>query len=146
MNIEIIKTDSAINLPKYQSSQAAGLDLQAVLSDTLVLKPFETSLVRTGIQLNIKNSDVMAIITPRSGMGHKRGLILGNGVGIIDSDYQGEIFVSLYNRLPTTSIVEPYERIAQLIFVPIIRANLVEVNQFTTNTDRGSSGFGSTGS
>ena len=131
-------------LPKYESQGAAGLDLRACINAPLVIEPQQVSLIPTGIAIYIKNPDMAATILPRSGLGHKHGLILGNSVGLIDSDYQGELKVSCWNRSDKAYTIEPGERIAQLVIVPIIRAQFNVVDEFAIS-DRGEGGFGSTG-
>jgi len=130
--------------PHYATPGAAGMDLRACLEAPLRLHPNETMLVPTGIALHIADPGLAALILPRSGLGHKHGIVLGNLVGLIDSDYQGEIFVSLWNRGHEIFALNPLDRIAQLVIVPVVRATFRVVESFTA-TQRGAGGFGSTG-
>ena len=131
-------------LPAYATDGSAGLDLRAVLDAPLELKPGETTLLKTGLSIYIADPHLAAVILPRSGLGHKHGIVLGNLVGLIDSDYQGELMVSCWNRGQSAFTVNPGERIAQMIFVPIVRAQFEIVSEFHA-TSRGAGGFGSTG-
>lgn len=133
-----------IPLPHYGTEGSAGLDLRACLEDTLVLNPGETKLIPTGMSIYIEDSGLAAMILPRSGLGHKHGIVLGNLVGLIDSDYQGELMVSCWNRGDTPFTMEVGERIAQLVIVPVVQAEFDMVSEFEA-TDRGEGGFGSTG-
>lgn len=131
-------------LPEYATSGSAGLDLRACLDEAITLKPGQTELIPIGIAIHMQDSGMAAVILPRSGLGHKHGIVLGNLVGLIDSDYQGQLFVSCWNRGNSTFVIEPGERIAQLVFVPVIQAGFEIVDEFETS-DRGEGGFGSTG-
>lgn len=131
-------------LPRYETKDSAGMDLRACLDSTLVIKPGETHLIPTGIAVYIGNPNLAAVILPRSGLGHKHGIVLGNLVGLIDADYQGPLMVSCWNRGNAAYTIEPGDRIAQLVFIPIARVNLDVVSQFT-ETARGSGGFGHSG-
>lgn len=131
-------------LPEYATSGSAGLDLRACLDEALMLKPGQTELIPTGIAIHMQDQDMASVILPRSGLGHKHGIVLGNLVGLIDSDYQGQLFVSCWNRGDTTFTVEPGERIAQLVFLPVIQASFEVVDEFDAS-ERGAGGFGSTG-
>jgi len=133
-----------IPLPHYGTDGSAGLDLRACLEDTLVLNPGETKLIPTGMSIYIEDNGLAAMILPRSGLGHKHGIVLGNLVGLIDSDYQGELMVSCWNRGDKPFTMEIGERIAQLIIVPVVQAEFDLVQEFEA-TDRGVGGFGSTG-
>ena len=133
-----------ISLPEYSTKGSAGMDLRACLDDPLLLKPGDTQLIPTGIAIYIEDPGLAAIILPRSGLGHKHGIVLGNLVGLIDSDYQGEILVSCWNRGNIEYKVEPGERVAQLVLVPVVQAELLVVDEFEV-TARGSGGFGSSG-
>ncbi|WP_283788923.1 dUTP diphosphatase [Bermanella sp. WJH001] len=133
-----------IPLPHYGTDGSAGLDLRACLEDTLVLQPGETKLIPTGMSIYIEDTGLAAMILPRSGLGHKHGIVLGNLVGLIDSDYQGELMVSCWNRSDTAFTMEVGERIAQLVIVPVVQAEFDLVSEFEA-TDRGEGGFGSTG-
>jgi len=132
-------------MPEYATNGSAGMDLRAIIDDDKELLPGETLLIPTGIAIHIANNNMAAVILPRSGLGHKHGIVLGNLVGLIDSDYQGQLFVSCWNRGSTSFIIRPGERIAQLVFVPIVQANFNIVESFE-QSDRGDGGFGHTGS
>ena len=132
-------------LPHYATEGSAGLDLRALLQEPLTLQPGQTELLPTGLAIHIADPGLAAMILPRSGLGHKHGIVLGNLVGLIDSDYQGELMVSCWNRSQTAFIIEPGERIAQLILVPVLQASLQIVSQFD-DSQRGAGGFGHTGS
>ena len=132
-------------MPGYATGGSAGIDLRACLDAPLVLSPGETQLIPTGMAVYIADPALAAIILPRSGLGHKHGIVLGNLVGLIDSDYQGQLFVSCWNRGSAAFTVEPGERVAQLVFVPVVQAAFELVDEFV-ETDRGAGGFGSTGS
>lgn len=131
-------------LPAYATDGSAGLDLRALLDGPLALEPGATTLIRTGIAIHIADRKLAAVILPRSGLGHKHGIVLGNLVGLIDSDYQGELMVSCWNRGQTAFTIQPGERIAQLVFVPVTQAAFEVVSEFT-GSRRGTGGFGSTG-
>lgn len=142
--VEIKKLSKHIDLPKYATNGSAGLDLMADIETPMALLPNSAMLIPTGIAIHIKNNDYCALIYPRSGLGHKQGIILGNTVGVIDSDYTGEILISLFNRGSQPFIIKPKMRIAQLVFTRITQPEFVEVNEFL-NTQRNAGGFGSTG-
>ena len=131
-------------LPAYATEGSAGLDLRALLDAPLTLAPGETKLIRTGLAIYIGDPGLAAVILPRSGLGHKHGIVLGNLVGLIDSDYQGELMVSCWNRGQTSFTVNPGERIAQLVIVPVVRAAFEVVSEFQAS-QRGAGGFGHTG-
>lgn len=131
-------------LPTYATEGSAGLDLRAILDEPLVIAPGETRLLNTGMAIHMGNPALAAVILPRSGLGHKHGIVLGNLVGLIDSDYQGPLMVSCWNRSATPFTVQPGERIAQLVFVPVVRASFEIVTEFESS-DRGAGGFGHTG-
>ena len=133
-----------IGLPSYSSSGSAGLDLRACLGEPIILEPSATELIPTGLAIYIEDPDYAAVLLPRSGLGHKHGIVLGNLVGLIDSDYQGELMISAWNRSRSTFTVQPGERIAQLVIVPVKRIEFQIVEEFTT-TERGEKGFGSSG-
>lgn len=132
-------------LPHYATEGSAGLDLRAMLQEPLQLEPGQTRLLPTGLAIHIADPGLAAMILPRSGLGHKHGIVLGNLVGLIDSDYQGELMVSCWNRSQTAFTIEPGERIAQLVLVPVVQAQLDIVERFD-NSQRGACGFGHTGS
>ena len=131
-------------LPHYATEGSAGLDLRACLDQSITLEPGQTELLPTGVAIHIADPALCAMILPRSGLGHKHGIVLGNLVGLIDSDYQGQLMVSCWNRGNTTFTVEPGERIAQLVLVPVVQAEFEVVDEFS-NSDRGEGGFGSSG-
>jgi len=131
-------------LPEYATPGAAGLDLRACVEAPLILEPGTTHLVRTGIAIHIGDPGYAAMILPRSGLGHKNGIVLGNLVGLIDSDYQGELMVSTWNRGSTPFTLNPLERLAQLVIVPVVQARFNMVTDFSAS-ERGAGGFGSTG-
>ncbi|HVY54059.1 MAG TPA: dUTP diphosphatase [Gammaproteobacteria bacterium] len=132
-------------LPEYATADSAGLDLRACLNESLVLAPNSTHLIPTGLAVYIANPAMAAVILPRSGLGHKNGIVLGNLVGLIDADYQGELKVSCWNRSQQEFTVQPGDRIAQLVFLPIVRAHFAVVDEFQA-TARGVGGFGHSGS
>lgn len=131
-------------LPRYETSDSAGMDLRACLEKTLIIQPGETHLIPTGIAIHIDHPMYAAVILPRSGLGHKHGIVLGNLVGLIDADYQGPLMVSCWNRGTEAYTIEPGDRIAQLVFLPIARAHLEVVAEFN-ETARGTGGFGHSG-
>ncbi|WP_194950332.1 dUTP diphosphatase [Vibrio hibernica] len=131
-------------LPAYATEGSAGLDLRACLDDALTVEPGQTHLVPTGLAIHIGDPSLAATILPRSGLGHKHGIVLGNLVGLIDSDYQGQLMVSVWNRGQDTFTIEPGDRIAQLMFVPVIQAEFNLVEDFN-ESDRGEGGFGHSG-
>jgi len=137
--------DPRASAPAYATAGSAGLDLRAMLDAPLVLEPGQTVLVKTGLAIHIGNPHFAAIILPRSGLGHKHGIVLGNGTGLIDSDYQGELMVSCWNRGQLAFTINHGERIAQLVFIPVVQAGLEIVQEFGDASDRGTGGFGSTG-
>ncbi|MFN7345826.1 MAG: dUTP diphosphatase [Betaproteobacteria bacterium] len=132
------------HLPHYATAGAAGLDLRACLAQPLVLAPGATELIPTGMAVHIGDPRYAALILPRSGLGHRHGIVLGNLVGLIDSDYQGQLMVSCWNRGPAAFTVQPLERIAQLVIVPVLQVEFDLVDEFA-ESDRGAAGFGSTG-
>lgn len=132
------------NLPQYATPGAAGLDLRACLDAPLALQPGDSQLVPSGIAINLGDAGLAAIVLPRSGLGVKHGIVLGNLVGLIDSDYQGQILVSVWNRGKAAFTIQPLERIAQLVVVPVVQVEFDVVEQFAAST-RGAGGFGSTG-
>lgn len=131
-------------LPEYATPGSAGMDLRACLDTPLVVEPGQTHLVKTGLAIHIADPGLCATILPRSGLGHKKGIVLGNLVGLIDSDYQGELMVSVWNRGQETFTMQPGERIAQLVIMPVVQARFEVVQDFT-NSERGEGGFGSSG-
>ncbi|AWK13761.1 dUTP diphosphatase [Candidatus Fukatsuia symbiotica] len=131
-------------LPTYATAGSAGLDLRACLDEALDLAPGETTLLPTGLAIHIADSSLTAMILPRSGLGHKNGIVLGNLVGLIDSDYQGQLMVSIWNRGKKFFTIEPGERVAQMVLVPVVQAGFNIVEEFT-NSERGTGGFGHSG-
>lgn len=138
------KIGNELPLPAYATEGSAGLDLRACLDEAVVLEPGQTTLLPTGLAIYIEDPNLAATILPRSGLGHKHGIVLGNLVGLIDSDYQGELMVSCWNRGQTTFTIEPGERVAQLVLLPVVQAEFNIVEDFQAS-DRGAGGFGSTG-
>lgn len=131
-------------LPAYATEHSAGLDLRAALDTPLVLQPGEVALIPSGLAIYIADPTLCAVILPRSGLGHKHGIVLGNGTGLIDADYQGPLMISTWNRGTMAYIIEPGDRIAQLVLLPIVRARLQVVDTFD-ESERGAGGFGHTG-
>ena len=144
IDVKIIDSRMADQLPAYATSGSAGLDLRACLSEPLTLQPNAWQLVPTGIAIHLADPNFAAIILPRSGLGHKHGIVLGNLVGLIDSDYQGQLMVSAWNRSSVAFTIEPMERIAQLVIVPVMQAQFNIVSEFPAS-ERGEGGYGSTG-
>lgn len=134
----------AFPLPAYATGGSAGMDLRAMLEQPLTIAPGETHLIPTGMAIHVEDPKLAAVILPRSGLGHKHGIVLGNLVGLIDSDYQGQVFVSCWNRSNNSFNIEPGDRIAQLVFLPVVRANWEWVEDFEQSR-RGAGGFGHTG-
>ncbi|MGS0755812.1 dUTP diphosphatase [Roseateles sp. GG27B] len=148
VDIKILDARVAAQLPSYATPGSAGLDLRACLDAAITLQPGQTTLIPTGLALHIQDPGLAALILPRSGLGHKHGIVLGNLVGLIDSDYQGQLMVSCWNRSQTPFVIEPLERIAQLVLVPVVQAAFRVVDDFDTSPEasqRGVGGFGSTG-
>jgi len=144
--IEDDRVGVAIPLPRYVDvGEPAGLDLRACVPAQTVLKPNESMLISTGIAVWINNPNYTLLLLPRSGLGHKRGIVLGNLVGLVDADYQGTLYVSIWNRSNEDFTITPGDRIAQAVCVPVVRMALEKVDEFNTKTVRGKGGFGSTG-
>ena len=147
-NIQLKILDQRIGgefpLPDYATDGSAAMDLRACIDETLEVAPGATHLIATGLSIYIADKGLAAVILPRSGLGHKHGVVLGNLVGLIDSDYQGQLFVSCWNRSDKPFIIEPGDRIAQMMFVPVVRAGFDIVDEFV-ESDRGEGGFGHTG-
>ena len=137
---------TTIPLPSYATSGAAALDLRACLNEAITVQPGETVLVPSGIAISIHDPELVALLVPRSGLGIKHGIILANTIGVIDSDYQGEIGIGIFNRGMVSYTIEPGERICQMMFVPVAQVALDLVSEFSLETKRGTDGFGSTGS
>ena len=144
IDVKIINPLIKDQLPHYATAGSAGLDLRACISDKIVLEPGQTVLIPTGLAIHLADANYAAMILPRSVLGHKHGVVLGNLVGLIDSDYQGELMVSTWNRGSTAFTIEPFERIAQMVIVPVVQAQFNLVTDFDAS-DRGAGGFGSTG-
>jgi dUTP pyrophosphatase len=144
LDLKILDPRMREQLPAYATPGSAGLDLRACLDAPLTLEPGQTALVPTGLAIHVADPGYAALILPRSGLGHKHGIVLGNLVGLIDSDYQGQLMISTWNRGTTTFTLNPMERLAQLVIVPVVQATFNIVDEFETS-DRGEGGFGSTG-
>ena len=145
IDVKIIDPRLQDNLPAYATAGSAGLDLRACLSEPLMLAPNAWQVVPTGIAIHLADAGYAALILPRSGLGHKHGIVLGNLVGLIDSDYQGQLMVSAWNRSEVAFTIEPMERIAQLVIVPVLQAEFNVVSDFAAPSERGEGGYGSTG-
>ena len=144
LDVKILDARLRDQLPQYATPGSAGLDLRACVDAPLPLNPGQCELIPTGIAIHINDPGYAAVILPRSGLGHKHGIVLGNLVGLIDSDYQGQLFVSTWNRGSTPFVVNPMERLAQLVIIPIMQVEFNVVDDFGAS-DRGAGGFGSTG-
>lgn len=144
IDVKILDARLRDQLPGYATPGAAGLDLRACIDQPAILKPGQTELIPSGIAIHLADSGLAAIVLPRSGLGHKHGIVLGNLVGLIDSDYQGQIFVSCWNRGQTEFTLNPMERLAQLVIVPVVQVGFNIVSDFA-ESHRGAGGFGSTG-
>jgi len=144
IDLRVLDERVAAHLPAYATPGSAGLDLRACLDAPLVIEPGQTVLIPTGLAVHIADPALAAMILPRSGLGHKHGIVLGNLVGLIDSDYQGPLMVSCWNRGSAAFTVQPLERIAQMVIVPVVQARFRRVDEFSAS-QRGESGFGSTG-
>lgn len=145
LDVKIMDPRMAEQLPQYATSGSAGLDLRACLDAPLTLQANAWQLIPTGIAIHLADPTYAALILPRSGLGHKHGIVLGNLVGLIDSDYQGQLMVSAWNRSDVAFTIEPMERIAQLVIVPVVQAQFNVVNEFAQASERGEGGYGSTG-
>jgi dUTP pyrophosphatase len=144
LDIKILDARMRDYLPAYATPGSAGLDLRACLDEAVTLEPGQTTLVPTGLAIHIEDPGYAALILPRSGLGHKHGVVLGNLVGLIDSDYQGQLMISTWNRGATAFTLNPLERLAQLVIVPVVQATFNIVDDFA-QSERGAGGFGSTG-
>ena len=144
IDLRILDQRLRASMPSYATPGAAGLDLRACIEASVAIAPGDTHLVSTGMAIHIADPGYAAVILPRSGLGHKHGIVLGNLVGLIDSDYQGPLMVSCWNRSRETYTIEPMDRIAQLVIVPVVQATFRRVDSFDTSA-RGAGGFGSTG-
>jgi dUTP pyrophosphatase len=145
IDLKVLDPRMAEHLPAYATSGSAGLDLRACLDAPLTLAPNAWQLVPTGLAIHLADPAYAAMLLPRSGLGHKHGIVLGNLVGLIDSDYQGQLMVSCWNRSPTAFTIEPMERIAQMVIVPVVQAQFRVVDDFAVPSERGAGGYGSTG-
>jgi len=144
LDVKILDPRLSDKLPQYSTAGAAGLDLRACIHSPLTLAPGAAELVPSGIAIHLSDPGLAAVVLPRSGLGHKHGIVLGNLVGLIDSDYQGQVMVSVWNRSGTAFTINPMDRIAQLVVVPVVQMKLNVVEEFSA-TERGAGGFGSTG-
>jgi dUTP pyrophosphatase len=144
VELKVLDARMAEQLPAYATAGSAGLDLRACVDEALVIEPGQTVLIPTGLAVHLRDPGLAAMLLPRSGLGHKHGIVLGNLVGLIDSDYQGPLMVSCWNRGSQAFTVQPMERIAQMVIVPVIQARFKVVETFESS-DRGAGGFGSTG-
>jgi len=144
IDLKVLDERARSQLPAYSTQGAAGLDLRACIDRAITLEPGRTELIPTGLAIHIGDAGYAALILPRSGLGHKHGIVLGNLVGLIDSDYQGQLMVSCWNRGQSTFTIQPFERIAQLVIVPVVQAQFDVVDDFEAS-HRGEAGFGSTG-
>ena len=144
LDIKILDARMRDYLPAYATTGSAGLDLRACLDEAITLEPGQTVLVPTGLAIHIEDPGYAAVILPRSGLGHKHGVVLGNLVGLIDSDYQGQLMISTWNRGATAFTLNPFERLAQMVIVPVVQATFNIVDDFA-QSERGAGGFGSTG-
>jgi dUTP pyrophosphatase len=144
IDLQVLDARMAEQIPAYATPGSAGLDLRACLDEAITLAPGQTTLIPTGLAIHIGDPSLAAIILPRSGLGHKHGIVLGNLVGLIDSDYQGQLMVSCWNRGQAEFTIQPFERIAQLVIVPVVQATFRRVDSFDESS-RGTGGFGSTG-
>jgi dUTP pyrophosphatase len=145
LDVKILDARIAAQMPHYATPGSAGLDLRACLDAPLTLAPNAWQLVPTGMAIHLKDPGYAAMLLPRSGLGHKHGIVLGNLVGLIDSDYQGQLMVSAWNRSDVAFTIEPMERIAQMVIVPVVQATFNVVNEFAATSERGEGGYGSTG-
>mgnify|MGYP001015636722 FL=1 len=144
IDVKLLDARMAEAMPAYATPGSAGLDLRACLDEPLLIEPGQTKLIPTGLAVHLGDPGLAAMILPRSGLGHKHGIVLGNLVGLIDSDYQGPLMVSCWNRGVASYTVQPMERIAQLVIVPVVQASFRRVDEFGAS-ERGAGGFGSTG-
>ncbi len=145
IQIKILDKNIVESVPSYATEGSAGLDLCAAITERVLLQPGECKLIGTSIAINIADPNFAALILPRSGLGHKKGLVLGNGTGLIDSDYQGELMVSCFNRSSDVIEIEPMMRFAQLVIVPVVQAQFELVDDFKSISERAGGGFGHTG-
>jgi len=145
VDLKVLDPRMAAQLPSYATPGSAGLDLRACLDAPVTLHPNAWQLIPTGLAVHLADPGYAAMLLPRSGLGHKHGIVLGNLVGLIDSDYQGQLMVSAWNRSDVPFTIEPMERIAQMVIVPVVQAQFRVVDEFAASTERGAGGYGSTG-
>ena len=145
VDLKVLDPRMAEQLPAYATAGSAGLDLRACLDAPVILAPNAWQLIPTGLAIHLADPGYAAMLLPRSGLGHKHGIVLGNLVGLIDSDYQGQLMVSAWNRSDVPFTIEPMERIAQMVIVPVVPAQFRVVDEFAASTERGAGGYGSTG-
>ncbi len=145
VDLKVLDPRMAEHLPAYATPGSAGLDLRACLDAPITLHPNAWQLIPTGLAIHLADPGYAAMLLPRSGLGHKHGIVLGNLVGLIDSDYQGQLMVSAWNRSDVPFTIEPMERIAQMVIVPVVQAQFRVVDDFAASTERGAGGYGSTG-
>ena len=145
VQVQVLDPRMRDQLPAYATPGSAGLDLRACLDADLTLNPGQVELIPTGLAMYLADASLAAMILPRSGLGHKHGVVLGNLVGLIDSDYQGQLMVSAWNRGQTPFVIEPMARIAQLVVVPVVQVQWQTVSEFASSSTRGAGGYGSTG-
>ena len=145
VDLKVLDPRMAEQLPAYATAGSAGLDLRACLDAPVILAPNAWQLIPTGLAIHLADPGYAAMLLPRSGLGHKHGIVLGNLVGLIDSDYQGQLMVSAWNRSDVLFTIEPMERIAQMVIVPVVQAQFRVVDEFAASTERGAGGYGSTG-
>lgn len=145
VDLKVLDPRMAEQLPAYATAGSAGLDLRACLDAPVTLAPNAWQLIPTGLAIHLADPAYAAMLLPRSGLGHKHGIVLGNLVGLIDSDYQGQLMVSAWNRSAVPFTIEPMERIAQMVIVPVVQAQFRVVDEFAASTERGAGGYGSTG-
>ena len=145
IDVKILDPRMADQLPAYATPGSAGLDLRACIDAPLELAPNAWQLVPTGMAIHLADPGYAAMLLPRSGLGHKHGIVLGNLVGLIDSDYQGQLMVSLWNRTDSPFVIEPMERVAQMVIVPVVQPQFTLVEEFSGSSERGEGGYGSTG-
>jgi dUTP pyrophosphatase len=145
IDVKVMDPRIAAQMPEYATPGSAGLDLRACIDAPVTLAPNAWQLLPTGLAIHLADPGYAALILPRSGLGHKHGIVLGNLVGLIDSDYQGQLMVSAWNRSDVAFTIEPMERIAQLMIVPVVQAQFNVVSDFAATTERGAGGYGSTG-
>jgi dUTP pyrophosphatase len=145
VDLKVLDPRMAAQLPAYATPGSAGLDLRACLDAPVTLHPNAWQLIPTGLAIHLADPGYAAMLLPRSGLGHKHGIVLGNLVGLIDSDYQGQLMVSAWNRSDVPFTIEPMERIAQMVIVPVVQAQFRVVDEFAASTERGAGGYGSTG-